>query len=432
MGVMSTSHTAHAHSLCRFIDDSPSPFHAARSAHDLLTDSGFVSVGSTDIHPTDPGRFVQVMDGSVFAWVRPENAVANTPFRIVGAHTDSPNLRLKPAPDSNTHGFRRLGIEVYGGVLLNSWLDRDLGLSGRLSLRDPDGSGKRPTELLVHMRAPMFRIPQLAIHLDRDIGESGLQLNRQSHLGPIYGLGSEGSGVLEVIAEEAQVSRDEILGFELMLHDTNPATLIGLDDAFISAPRLDNLLSCHAAATALSGVSSDDVVSVVALFDHEEVGSTSASGAGAAVLPRFLQRISSALGATDGEHHVALANSLFVSADNAHATHPNYPERHDPGHRIVMNGGPVLKYNANQRYTTDAISAGMFRLAAERAGIETQSFVSRSDMPCGSTIGPAVAARVGIRALDVGCAQLAMHSAREIAGSHDPWDLTLVLADLLS
>lgn len=431
MEVMSTSHSAHAHSLCRFIDDSPSPFHAARSAHDLLAEAGFVSVAATEPHPTDPGRYVKVIDGSMLAWVTPAGASGTTPFRIVGAHTDSPNLRLKPHPDSDTLGYRRIGVEVYGGVLLNSWLDRDLGMSGRLSLRDPSRAGGEPRVVMVHLREPLFRIPQLAIHLDREINEKGLVLNRQNHLGPIYGLDG-GSGVLELAAEAAGVSLDDVVGFELMLHDINPAALVGLREAFISAPRIDNLLSCHAAVTALSGSNSDRVVPVVALFDHEEVGSTSATGAGTAMFPRFLQQISASLGATEQQHHQALAQSLFISADNAHATHPNYPERHDPAHNVFMNAGPVLKFNAGQRYTTDAVSAGMFRLAAERAGVETQSFASHSDIACGSTIGPAVAARVGLRALDVGCAQLAMHSIREIAGSRDPWDLTLVLADLLS
>ena len=426
---MSTSHIAHAHSLCRFIDDSPSPYHAARSAHDLLVQSGFTSVQAHDSHPVEPGRYVQRIDGSAMAWVVPDGAGPTTPFRIVGAHTDSPNLRLKPQPDTTSVGLLQVGVEVYGGVLLNSWLDRDLGISGRIAIR---GSGLVPEEILVLMSEPLFRVPQLAIHLDRDISEKGLLLNRQQHLQPIYGQSGADDGVLGLVAHAASVSPHDIVGFDLMLHDLSPATVMGLDEAFISAPRLDNLLSCHAAVTALSGVSSPDVIAVATLFDHEEVGSTSATGAGTANLPRLIERISESLGATMRDHDVARTNSLFISADNAHATHPNYPDRHDPEHRIEMNSGPVLKFNASQRYTTDAISAGIFRLAAERAGVAIQAFVSRSDMACGSTIGPTVATRLGMRALDVGCAQLAMHSARELAGSKDPWDFTLLLAELLS
>ena len=424
---MAGPHHAHAHSLCRFIDASPSPFHVVDTARTMLADAGFAEVPVGDEHPAGPGRFLRAHDGSLIAWVVPETANGDTPFHIVGAHTDSPNLRLKPQPEANAAGYRRLGVEVYGGVLLNSWLDRDLGLSGRISVRGSDGGAD---QRLVLIDEPILRVPQLAIHLDRDVNDR-LALNKQQHLAPIYGLEGEGDSIWDAVAAAADVSASDILGAELMVHDTAPSRLVGIDDVFISAPRLDNQLSCHAAVTALTGATPTDAVAVVVLFDHEEVGSVSTTGAATAALPRILERISLGLGGTTEQHHRALECSLFVSADNAHGTHPNYPERHDPEHQIALNGGPVLKYNANQRYTTDAMSAGAFRLAAERAGVETQSFVSRSDMPCGSTIGPTVAARLGVRALDVGCAQLAMHSARELAGSADPWDLTLVLAELL-
>jgi len=217
-----------------------------------------------------------------------------------------------------------------------------------------------------------------------------------------------------------------------MLHDTQASQLIGIDGEFISAPRLDNQLSCHAALTALSGATSPDSIAMVALFDHEEVGSMSATGAATQLLPRVLSAIGHGLGANEAAAAVALGESLFVSADNAHGTHPNYPERHEPAHLIALNGGPVLKHNANQRYTTNAMTAGAFTLAAERAGVQTQHFVNRTDMGCGSTIGPTVSASLGMRALDVGCPQLAMHSCRELAGTNDPWDMTLLLAELLT
>ena len=422
---MASPHLAHAHSLLRFIDASPSPYHAVGSATELLSEAGFQQVEAGADMPTAPGRWVLPRDGALLAWIVPDDAAADTPFHIVGAHTDSPNLRVKPSPNADVPGFRRLGVEVYGGVLLNSWLDRDLGLSGRVSVRGADG----PEVRLVLIDTPLFRLPQLAIHLDRGVND-GLQLNKQQHLCPIYG-DANAPDLMAIVAEHAGVGVRDILGFDLMFHDTAPSQLIGVDAAFISAPRLDNQLSCHAAITALSGTTPSDSIPVVALFDHEEVGSVSVTGAATDALPRLLRNITRGLGGSDADHARALDASLFVSADNAHATHPNYPERHDPGHPILMNGGPVLKFNSNQRYTTDAISAGIFQLAAERAGVEIQSFVSRTDMPCGSTIGPTVAASLGVRALDVGCAQLAMHSARELAGTNDPWDLTLILAELL-
>jgi aspartyl aminopeptidase len=421
------SHAAHAQALGRFIDASPSPFHVVESAREMLVSAGFepAAGGTTQ---SASGKYYSARDGAIIAWIVPENAGSSTPFRITGAHTDSPNLRLKPEPNADAVGYRRLGVEVYGGVLLNSWLDRDLGLSGRLAIR----SGQSVESVLLSIDKPLLRIPQLAIHLDRDIGDKGLILNRQQHLSPIFGLAESSGEIWEVIVEAAGVSRSDIVGADLMLHDTQRSQLIGFNEEFISAPRLDNQISCHAAITALAGTTPNAVIPMVALFDHEEVGSVSATGAATSALPHLLTTISSQLGASPVDFAAATAASLFISADNAHATHPNYPERHDPAHHIAMNAGPVLKHNANQRYTTDAMSEGAFRLAAERAGVSTQEFVSRTDMGCGSTIGPTVSASLGMRALDVGCPQLAMHSCREVAGTNDPWDMTLLLAELMS
>jgi len=419
-------HVAHALSLMRFIDGSPSPFHAVESARALLADAGFTPADDSTEGGLLGRRFM-VRDGSIIAWHADADAPPRAPMRIVGAHTDSPNLRLKPQPIADAYGYRRLGVEVYGGVLLNSWLDRDLGISGRLMVRGNDG---RPDERLVHMTEAALRIPQLAIHLGRDVNEKGLVLNRQNHLGPIYGLAGS-DDIWEILSDLAGVTRSEILSADLMLHDVQPSAMLGHDAAFLSAPRIDNQLSCHAAITALTGSSSPECVSVVALFDHEEVGSVSHTGAAATTMPRLIRQLVQARGGNESDVAAAISDGLFVSADNAHGTHPNYPERHDPDHHIGLNAGPVLKHNSNQRYTTDARTAAMFHLAAESAGVSTQEFVNRSDMACGSTIGPTVAASLGVRALDVGCAQLAMHSCRELAGAADPWDLTLLLAELL-
>lgn len=428
---------AHAQALCRFIDESPSPFHVVESARQMLEAAGFQASDATTATSTSSappagssvGKFFRVQDGSIMAWVVPEDIDPSAPFRIIGAHTDSPNLHLKPEPTADAYGYRRLGVETYGGVLLNSWLDRDLSLSGRIAIRRGDILATK----LVMIDQPILRIPQLAIHLDREISTKGLLLNKQKHMAPIYGLtGDASDDIWDVVSAAGGVARSDILGAELMLHDTAAAQLIGVNEEFISAPRLDNQLSCHAALTALIGVAPEGRIPVVTLFDHEEVGSVSSTGAATTALPRLLAEISTDLGASSTKHGAALSNSLFISSDNAHATHPNYPDRHEPQHHVALNAGPVLKHNSNQRYTTTARSEGIFQLAAERAGVQTQSFVSRSDLPCGSTIGPTVSALLGMTALDLGCPQLAMHSCRELAGTNDPWDLTLLLAELLS
>lgn len=417
---------SHALSLARLIDASPSPFHVVQNGTEILESAGF-SEAEPEASGGLTGRRYMRRDGSLVAWCVDADLAPGAPLCLVGAHTDSPNLRLKPQPQANTVGYRRLGVEVYGGVLLNSWLDRDLGLSGRVVVRE---SGNETRELLVLIADPILRIPQLAIHLDRDISEKGLALNRQLHLSPIYGL-SEGDDILEMVAQSVGVAVSDILSFDLMVHDTMASGLIGAHQEFLSAPRLDNQLSCHAALTALTGVSSSASLSMVALFDHEEVGSVSHTGAATAILPRLVAQINAAIGGDDNDLARTLGEGVCVSADNAHATHPNYPERHEPQHHIAMNAGPCLKHNANQRYTTDAVTAAAFHLAAERAGVHTQEFVSRTDMRCGSTIGPTLAASLGMRALDIGCPQLAMHSCRELCGAYDPWDLTLVLAELM-
>lgn len=410
---------AGAASLRSYLDASPSPFHAVAEAAARLEAEGFTAVDETQPWPV-AGRHHLVRGGSLVAWALDDPAQLHGGFQIVGAHTDSPNLRVKPRPDTGRAGYRQLGVEVYGGALHNSWLDRDLGLSGRVGLvRD----GAAVTELLLVDR-PLLRVPQLAIHLDRGVNESGLVLNAQQHLVPVWGLGPVTDGAfVEFLAAELGTHPASIVSWDLMVHDLTPAALLGRDRELLSSGRLDNLLSCWAGVTALIGATSDAArpgVPVLCLFDHEEVGSESATGAAGALLPTVLERTALAAGADREGYLRALASSRCVSADGAHATHPNYAERHDPNHTIAMNAGPVLKLNANERYATDAVSSAWFQQAADRAGVPTQRFVVRSDLPCGSTIGPVTAARLGISTVDVGVAQLSMHSARELCGSHDP------------
>jgi aspartyl aminopeptidase len=407
-----------ADDLCRFIDGSPSPYHAVASAAALLEAAGFTEVALDAPLPSGAGgRFVR-RGGSIIAWRQPAGAVRS--FRLVGAHTDSPNLRIKPRPDTMTARFRQLGVEVYGGVLLNSWLDRDLGLSGRVSVRTPGG----PQVQLVRVDEPLLRVPQLAIHLDREIMTDGLKLNAQQHLSPIWDLDGElGSraGFTAFLGEQLDVPAGDVLAWDVMTHDLTPSRRTGVGGVFVSAPRLDNLCSSFAGLRGLLATPDDTPSTpVVCLYDHEEVGSTSGTGAGSALLGSVLERIALAAGGDRDGFHAALAGSLCVSADMAHATHPNYADRHEPDHHVALNEGPVVKVNANQSYASDAESIGVLLQACDDAGIPTQRFVNRTDLLCGSTIGPITAARLGIPTVDVGVAQLAMHSARELCGADDP------------
>lgn len=400
--------------LLAYLDASPSPWHAVRSSADRLLAAGFEPLIETDAWRTVPNGFV-VRGGALVAWRRSPDADAAEPFRIVGAHTDSPCLRIKPRPDTGGFGWRQLGVEVYGGALLNSWLDRDLGIAGRVVLRD--GS---VVDVAVH--EPLARVPQLAIHLDREVNDKGLVLDKQQHLTPIWGTGAAASGDFAMwLAEQADVDVTEIAWWELCLFDVTPAAVIGADQSLIASARLDNQLSCWAATNALLESSDPSGhTSLVALFDHEEVGSESSTGASGPLLSTVIERIVGAAGGDRDALHRALAGSSCISADNAHAVHPNYPERHEPGHRPIVNQGPAIKVNSNQRYATSAATAALFQRACEQAGVPWQVFVSRNNMPCGSTIGPLTATALGIATVDVGVPQLSMHSARELCGVQDP------------
>jgi aspartyl aminopeptidase len=402
-----------ARDLLSFIDESPTPFHACVTAAARLDAAGFAEVDEADEWPQGTGQHYFVRDGSLVAWSVPAAAAPTTRFHIIGAHTDSPNLRVKPQPDVERAGAHLLAVEVYGGALFNSWLDRDLGLAGRVALR-----GGR-LELLKVDR-PLARIPQLAIHLDRDVNSKGLVLNPQQHLVPVWGIGSaEPEGFGSFLACELGVAPDDVLFWDLMLFDVEPGELIGRDNELVSAARLDNLVSCWAAVHAIASEPADEHVRVIVLFDHEEIGSTTNRGAGSSILDNTLERITHGLGGDRDDWHRAVAGSICLSADMAHATHPNYPDRHEPSHWIALDGGPVVKTNASQRYATDARSAAVFMEVCDRAGIAVQQYVHRGDLPCGSTIGPITAARLGIPTVDVGAPQLSMHSARELMATGD-------------
>ncbi|MBS9532461.1 M18 family aminopeptidase [Mycobacterium sp. M1] len=400
---------ATAYGLCQFIDASPSPYHVCATVAQRLTAAGYSELAEADRWP-GRGRYFTVRAGSIVAWNTGDNA--DRPFRIVGAHTDSPNLRVKQRSDRIVAGWQLVALQPYGGAWLNSWLDRDLGISGRLSVR----AGARITHHLVRIDEPLLRVPQLAIHLAED--RKSVTLDPQRHVNALWGDG-DSPQFLGYIAERTGVEPLEVLGFDLMVHDLNPARLSGIGDAFVSAPRLDNQASCYAGLEALLAAKPHSQLPVLALFDHEEVGSTSDHGAASDLLPTVLERITLAAGGNREDHLRRLSQSMLASADMAHATHPNYPDRHEPGHLIEVNAGPVLKVQPNLRYATDGRTAAAFALACRQANVALQRYEHRADLPCGSTIGPMVAAGTGIPTVDVGAPQLAMHSAREMMGAHD-------------
>ncbi|MDQ3338133.1 MAG: M18 family aminopeptidase [Myxococcota bacterium] len=410
--------------LLNFLEDSPTPYHAVAEAARRLAAAGFKALDETTswANLAPGGYYVTSSETNLIGFVLPETS-ARTSFQIIGAHTDSPNLRLKPHAEFVAEGYAQLGVEVYGGVLLNSWLDRDLGIAGRLLVR---GDGAAIASKLVSIAKPLLRVPQLAIHLDREVNDKGLVLNRQEHLAPIYGLAG-GRGMLAHVAEAAGVDLERIAGAELMLFDLAAPTLGGVANELIFSARLDNLAMCHAAITALAQVKSPSAISVIALFDHEEVGSASAAGAGSAVLPRILERL-----VGDREAFLrACARSTCISADMSHAVHPNYANRHEPRHKPQLNGGPVIKTNSQQRYATTAATAAMFATLCADEDVPVQHFVTRTDLPCGSTIGPITSTLLGIPTVDVGNPMLSMHSAREMCGAKDPAMMNRVLSRYL-
>jgi aspartyl aminopeptidase len=412
--------------LLSYLRASPTPFHAVDQARQRLAAHGFRALDEAE--PWDrlaAGSYFVTSSGSnLFAFVLPEAREHRRQFRIIGAHTDSPNLRLKPNPEYTSEGYAQLGVEVYGGALLNSWLDRDLGVAGRVVVRDDRGG---IASHLVCIDRPLLRVPQLAIHLDREVNDKGLVLNRQDHLAPVLGLESSGISFARLVAEAAGVAPDRVVASELMLFDVAPPTLGGAAGELIFSARLDNLAMCHAAVTAMQRVTRPTAIPVIALFDHEEVGSASAAGAGSAVLPRILERLT----ASREELHQACARSTCISADMAHAVHPNYASRHEPRHRPQLNGGPVIKTNTQQRYATTAATAAMFAQLCHAEDVAVQYYAHRTDLPCGSTIGPITSTLLGIATVDVGNAMLSMHSARELGGARDPELMTRVLARYL-
>jgi aspartyl aminopeptidase len=396
--------------LCRFLGEATTPFHAVAAMTARLEAGGFTRLAEdADWQIEAGGRYFLVRNGSsVVAFVVGREAPPVAGLRMVGAHTDSPGLMVKPSPEKVRNGYLQLGVEVYGGALLNPWFDRDLSLAGRVSYKDNSG---RLRSALIDYREPIAIIPSLAIHLDRE-ANSSRSINPQKDILPLLCQPGEGDHVnfrqllrARLLEEHPACEVQQVLDYELNFYDTQPPAIIGLNGEFIASARLDNLLSCFTGLQAL--LASDGAVSsLLVCNDHEEVGSLAGDSAAVAALTE---------------------RSMMISADNAHGIHPNYADRHDDNHGPLLNRGPVIKVNANQRYASTSETAGLYRLLAAQEEVAVQSFVVRTDMACGSTIGPITAGQTGIRTLDIGVPTFAMHSVRELAGTRDAWDLCRVL-----
>ncbi len=400
---------SHTDDLAAFIKAGPTPHHACAEAGRRLEAAGFRRLAETEFWPTDVGGYYTVRDGSIVAWRI--NGDEYDAFRIFGAHTDTPTFRVKPNPDTGSNGWKQVAVEVYGGVPHQTWLDRDLSVAGRLVMRDG-------TEVLVHVDRPLLRIPRLAIHLDRGANE-GQKLNAQSQLTPIWGLGEPRTGeFLEFIAAEAGVDAADVLGHDLFTVALDEPAYLGKDEELFAAWRLDNLTSTHAGVAAL--IAAEDTgtrIPVLASFNYEEIGSMTYSGAQSPFLESVLHRL---MGDDFETYTRAIAASAMMSSDTGNAIHPNFAEKHEPGHRPVPGKGPMIKVSANQRYASGAEEQALFRRSAEAAGIPWQTYVNRNDIPGGTTIGPISGTQLGILTVDVGLPILSMHSARELCGAEDP------------
>jgi aspartyl aminopeptidase len=410
-----------ARELLKFIEQSPTAAHAASQVETGLVQAGFRNCAEQDAWLIEAGDRILVkrQESGIVAIKMGKKTPPESGFKIIGAHTDSPGFRLKPHALIQKGGYLQLGVEIYGGPLLATWLDRDLGLAGHVVVKDNQNNLQTT---LLKMEKPVLRISMLPIHLNREVNDQGLVLNKQEHLAPILGNAGEtiDKNCLEnLLAGELGVTADRLVDWELGLFDLQPGTLAGRDEEFIISARIDNLAMCQAALNAFLNSEAGAATQVIVFYDSEEIGSTSANGAGSTFLRDVLTRFVSATGRKTEDLFRALARSFFISADGAHAVHPNYIDKYEKEHLCRPNQGPVIKINALKKYATTAGSSAAFILLCQKAGVPFQKFVNRTDMAGGSTIGPTVAAGLGIPTVDVGNAMLSMHSIREMSGTAD-------------
>ncbi|MDC0948014.1 M18 family aminopeptidase [Gammaproteobacteria bacterium] len=416
----SFSDEAFVDDLLMFLDESPSPWHACQAMARRLDAAGFVERDECQAGADDSSTYIRRNGSSLIAWAGAKHA--NRGLRMVGAHTDSPGLRLKPHADLIRDGYQQWSVEVYGGALLRPWFDRELALAGRVVVRDTKGTLQTQ---LIHIADPLAIIPSLAIHLDREANKGG-EINAQRHMFPLIGLDGDDISLDSLL--QAHLQREhgmidaQIVSHELLLVDCQRAARIGVKRDWVASARLDNLLSCYVGLQALINAGEGEHCQLLVASDHEEVGSQSASGAAGPFLQDTLQRL---CGASLPD---ALRQSLLVSADNAHARHPNFPDKHDPNHSPLLNRGPVIKHNANQRYASNAETVAVFQSLCGALEEPLQHIAMRADMACGSTIGPITATLLGVATVDVGIPQLAMHSPRELAGIADCRSLARALS----
>ena len=400
----------HTRDIISFVEASPTSYHAAAELAQRLERTGFHRLDETEAWSSVEGRHYVVRDGAVIAWITPAKVTPRLGVRIVGSHTDSPSFKLKPNATVTNQGWQQVGMEVYGGGLLNSWLDRDLGLSGRLVTRDGQAHLVRT--------GPILRISQLAPHLDRTVNDD-LKLDRQRHLMPILSVGRPDLDVEDLLCEAAEIKREELAFHDVFAYLTQSPAIIGPYGEFLASQRMDNLSSVHSSVAAFVDVKPTEDIAVMACFDHEEVGSATRSGACGPFLEDILVRIAEGMGITGASYRAMIARSSCVSSDAGHGVHPNYVEKFDPANHPLLNEGSLLKINANQRYATDGVGGPLWQRACTAAGVPTQDFVSNNSVPCGSTIGPLTATRLGMLTVDVGVPLMSMHSTRELAGTAD-------------
>ncbi|MDO4411484.1 M18 family aminopeptidase [Cutibacterium sp.] len=414
-----TATSDHIRDVISFVEASPTSYHAAAELARRLDEAGFGKLDETTAWSSVEGRHYVVRDGAVVAWITPQKITEKVGVRIVGSHTDSPSFKLKPNATVTNQGWQQVGMEVYGGGLLNSWLDRDLGLAGRLVTKNGQ----------VHLvrTGPILRISQLAPHLDRTVNDD-LTLDRQRHLMPILSVGRPDLDVEKLLCEEARINHDELAFHDIFAYVTQRPAVIGPYGEFLASQRMDNLSSVHSSVAAFVDLKSVDDVAIMACFDHEEVGSSTRSGACGPFLEDVLVRIAEGLGMTGAAYRAMIARSSCVSSDAGHGVHPNYVDKFDPANHPLLNEGPLLKINANQRYATDGVGGALWKRACAAAGVPTQEFVSNNSVPCGSTIGPLTATRLGMVTVDVGVPLMSMHSTRELAGVKDVEFMTSALA----
>ena len=423
-----------AQNLLDFIDVSPSPWHVVKTIQEHLAQFQFERLDETEIWTLKTGGryFVVRGDSSMIAFVHGEKSVSETGFKIIGAHTDSPGLRIKPNPENKTAGLERLNVEIYGGAILATFSDRELSFAGRVNYQTEIGELE---QCLIHFEKPMLRLPNLAIHLNRNVNEDGLKFQKQTELNLILANVTEQlpASQFMTLLHSQLPNAEKILAWDLNVFDTQKGNLWGANNEFFANRQIDNLASCHAAITALldESILKSDSTLVCAFFDHEEVGSESHCGASGSFLTDTLKRINDVTSRNPQDFSRALAKSFLISADMAHAYHPNFPSVYDSNHLVHINQGVVIKVNVNQRYTSDSVSEAMFMKWCEQASVPYQMYSHRNDLPCGSTIGAIVSANTGIRGVDVGNPMWAMHSCRESAGVLDHYSMIKVMKRFL-